>query len=56
MEKTDIEFLNGLAKGILACHTVLQESSTLEEAREKITELRRKSARKMNKTVDLALK
>lgn len=56
MDKNDIEFLNGLAKGILACHAILEESSTLEEAREKIADLRRRSARKMNKTVDLALK
>ncbi len=56
MEKTDIEFLNGLAKGILACHIILEESETLEEARQKVSDLRKKSTRKMNKTVKIALK
>ena len=55
MEKSEIEFYNGLIKGIVKCYTILQESETIDEARERMAELAQKARDKSISMVDEAL-
>jgi len=46
LNRFDIEFYNGLMKGILACHDMLERSQTKGEAQQKIGDLLEKIKRK----------
>ena len=39
LNRLDLDFNAGLTAGIVACHEILEGSTTVEEAQEKVTEL-----------------
>ena len=39
LNRLDLDFNAGLTAGIVACHEILESSTTVEEAQEKVTEL-----------------
>ena len=55
MNKFDIEFYNGLIKGIVSCHNIIEKSNSREEAQEKINSLLDKIRKKISEMVDDAL-
>lgn len=55
MEKADIEFYNGLIKGVVKGSDIVENSTTLEEAKEKMGELLGKARAKVILMVDSAL-
>lgn len=54
-DRCDIEFYNGLIKGIVSCHDLVQKSGTMDEAREKLDTLLAKVRRKISGMVEEAL-
>ena len=52
MNKFEIEFYNGLIKGIVKCAGILKESGDLREANEKIDCLLKKVQRKIDAMVE----
>ncbi len=55
MDRMDIEFYNGLIKGIVSCHEIMEKSSSKEEAQEKVSVLLKKMRKKISAMVDDAL-
>ena len=55
MDRMDIEFYNGLIKGIVSCHEIIEKSGSREEAQEKINSLLDKIRKKISAMVDDAL-
>ena len=55
MEKTDIEFYNGLAKGIIKCRSLLEKTQDIESAKKELEALLEKVRAKFAAMVDLAL-
>ena len=55
MNKFDIEFYNGLMKGIVSCHDIIEKSSSREEAQIKIGSLLDKIRNKISEMVEEAL-
>ena len=55
MEKTDIEFWNGLTKGIIKCNEIVENSESIEEAKAAMDSLIRKARGKIVRIVDRAL-
>ena len=55
MDRLDIEFYNGLIKGIVSCHEIIEESSSKGEAQEKVGILLKKMRKKISEMVDNAL-
>jgi hypothetical protein len=55
MEKSDIEFINGLTKMAAKCLHIVEDSHTLEEAREQMNLLIQKVRNKNAMLADMAL-
>ena len=55
LNRFDIEFYNGLMKGIVSCHDILEKSTSKEEAQKKINNLLEKIRRKISEMVAEAL-
>ena len=55
MNKFDIEFYNGLRKGSVSCHDIIEKSSSREEAQKKIGSLLDKIKGKISEMVEDAL-
>ena len=55
LNKFDIEFYNGLIKGIVSCHDLIEKSSSREEAQKKIGMLLDKIKGKISEMVEEAL-
>ena len=55
MNKFDIEFYNGLMKGIVNCHAIVKKSSSREEALSSLNSLMEKIQDKISEMVEEAL-
>ena len=55
LTKFDIEFYNGLMKGIASCHSILKKSQTKDEALEKLNHLMSRIQDKVTQMVEEAL-
>jgi hypothetical protein len=55
MNKFDIEFYNGLMKGIVSCHDIVKKSSSREEALRSLNSLMEKIQDKISEMVEEAL-
>ena len=55
MNKFDIEFYNGLMKGIVKCAGIVKKSADLKEANEQIDDLLRRIQKKIDVMVEESL-
>ena len=55
MNRFDIEFYNGLMKGIVKCARIVRKSANLEEAKDKIAGLLKKIQEKIDVMVEESL-
>lgn len=52
MNRSDIEYYNGLTKAIIACTCIVENSTSLEEAKTKLSLLKTRMNQKVVRMVD----